>query len=76
MRLLKESIMSYQIKDEDLQKVITLQLTAEQLEILLQARWSLFVLGLVNATTRTWDMLAEAQEAIIEVLESNFSVEV
>ena len=67
--------MSYQIKDEDLQKGITLQLTAEQLDIIAGALESVCIsLGEKNDPYLGYD--AEAQEAIIDVLESNFSVEV
>ena len=63
--------MSYQIKDEDLQKGITLQLTAEQLDIIAGALESVCIsLGETNDPYLGY--VAEAQEAIIDVLESHF----
>ena len=70
-----EMIMSYQIKDEDLQKGITLQLTAEQLDIIAGALESVCI-SLGEKNDPYLGYVAEAQEAIIEVLESNFGVEV
>ena len=61
--------MSYQVKIEDLQKVISLTLTAEQLEVIAG-------IGLAEQKDPYLEYAADAQEAIIDVLESNFSVEV
>jgi len=66
--------MSYQIKDEDLQKGITLQLTAEQLDIIAGAL-EFVCISLAEHNDPYLGYVAEAQEAIIDVLESNFSVE-
>ena len=66
--------MSYQIKDEDLQKGITLQLTAEQLDIIAGALESVCI-SLGEKNDPYLGYVAEAQEAIIEVLESNFGEE-
>ena len=63
--------MSYQIKDEDLQKGITLQLTAEQLDIIAGALESVCI-SLGEKNDPYLGYVAEAQEAIIDVLESNF----
>ncbi len=63
--------MSYQIKDEDLQKGITLQLTAEQLDIIAGALESVCIsLGEKNDPYLKY--AADAHEVIIAALESNF----
>ena len=67
--------MSYQVKTEDSQKVISLTLTAEQLDIIAGALESVCI-SLGERNDSYLGYVAEAQEAIIEVLESNFSVEV
>ena len=67
--------MSYQVKTEDLQKVISLTLTAEQLELIAGAL-EMYCIGLAEHNDPYLGYVAEAQEAIIEVLESNFGVEV
>ena len=66
--------MSYQVKTEDLTKVISLTLTAEQLETIAGAL-EMYCIGLAERNDSYLGYVAEAQEAIIEVLESNFSVE-
>jgi len=65
--------MSYQVKTEDLTKVISLTLTAEQLETIAGAL-EMYCIGLAEHPHLKY--AADAQEAIIDVLESNFSVEV
>ena len=77
MRLLKREYltMSYQVKIEDLQKVISLTLTAEQLEVIAGAL-EMYCIGLAEQKDPYLEYAADAQEAIIDVLESNFSVEV
>ena len=70
-----EMIMSYQVKTEDSQKVISLSLTAEQLEVIAGAL-EMYCMGLAEQNDPHLEYAADAQEAIIEVLESNFSVEV
>ena len=67
--------MSYQVKTEDLQKVISLTLTAEQLEVIAGAL-EMYCIGLAEHNDPYLEYAADAQEAIIDVLESNFSVEV
>ena len=67
--------MSYQVKIEDLQKVISLTLTAEQLEVIAGAL-EMYCIGLADKDDPYLKYAANAQEAIIDVLESNFSVEV
>jgi len=66
--------MSYQVKTEDLTKVISLKLTAEQLEVIAGAL-EMYCIGLAEHNDPHLGYVAEAQEAIIDVLESNFSVE-
>lgn len=66
--------MSYQVKAEDLQKVISLSLTAEQLETIAGAL-EMYCIGLAEHNDPFLKYAADAQEAIIDVLESNFSVE-
>ena len=66
--------MSYQVKPEDSQKVISLTLTAEQLETIAGAL-EMYCIGLAEHNDPYLKYAANAQEAIIEVLESNFSVE-
>ena len=63
--------MSYQVKTEDLQKVISLTLTAEQLETIAGAL-EMYCIGLAEHNDPHLKYAAGAQEAIIEVLESNF----
>ena len=63
--------MSYQVKTEDLQKVISLTLTAEQLETIAGAL-EMYCIGLDECNDPHLKYAAGAQEAIIEVLESNF----
>ena len=63
--------MSYQVKTEDLQKVISLTLTAEQLETIAGAL-EMYCIGLAEHNDPHLKYAADAQEAIIEVLESNF----
>ena len=70
-----EIIMSYQVKTEDLTKVISLTLTAEQLETIAGAL-EMYCIGLSEHNDPHLKYAADAQEAIIDVLESNFSVEV
>lgn len=66
--------MSYQVKAEDLQKVISLSLTAEQLETIAGAL-EMYCIGLAEQNDPHLKYAADAQEAIIDVLESNFGVE-
>ena len=68
-------IMSYQVKTEDLTKVISLTLTAEQLETIAGAL-EMYCIGLADKDDPYLKYAANAQKAIIAVLESNFSVEV
>jgi hypothetical protein len=68
-------MMSYQVKTEDLTKVISLTLTAEQLETIAGAL-EMYCIGLAEHNDPHLKYAAAAQEAIIDVLESNFSVEV
>lgn len=63
--------MSYQVKTEDLTKVISLTLTAEQLETIAGAL-EMYCIGLADKDDPYLKYAANAQEAIIEVLESNF----
>ena len=63
--------MSYQVKTEDLTKVISLTLTAEQLETIAGAL-EMYCIGLAEHNDPHLKYAADAQEAIIEVLESNF----
>jgi len=67
--------MSYQVKAEDLQKVISLTLTVEQLDVIAGAL-EMYCIGLAEQDDPHLKYAANAQEAIIDVLESNFSVEV
>ena len=67
--------MSYQVKTEDSQKVITLTLTAEQLEVI-DGALEMYCIGLAEQNDPHLKYAADAQEAIIDVLESNFGVEV
>ncbi len=67
--------MSYQVKTEDLQKVISLALTAEQLETIAGAL-EMYCIGLAEHNDPHLKYTAAAQEAVIAVMESNFSVEV
>ena len=67
--------MGYMVKNEDSQKVITLTLTAEQLEEI-DGALEMYCMGLAEQNDPHLEYAADAQEAIIEVLESNFSVEV
>ena len=67
--------MGYMVKNEDSQKVISLTLTAEQLEVIAYAL-EMYCIGLADKDDPYLKYAANAQEAIIEVLESNFSVEV
>jgi hypothetical protein len=67
--------MGYMVKNEDLTKVISLTLTAEQLETIAGAL-EMYCIGLADKDDPHLKYAANAQEAIIEVLESNFSVEV
>ena len=66
--------MSYQVPTEDLTKVISLTLTAEQLETIAGAL-EMYCIGLAEHNDPHLKYAADAQEAIIEVLESNFSVD-
>lgn len=66
--------MSYQVKAEDLQKVISLSLTAEQLETIAGAL-EMYCVGLAEQDDPYLKYAANAQDAIIKVLESNFFVE-
>jgi len=67
--------MSYQVKPEDSQKVISLTLTAEQLETIAGAL-EMYCIGLADKDDPYLKYAANAQEAIIDVLESHFGVEV
>ena len=67
--------MSYSVKTEDLTKVISLKLTAEQLEVIAGAL-EMYCIGLAEHNDPLLEYAADAQDAIIKVLESNFSVEV
>ncbi len=67
--------MSYQVKTEDLQKVISLTLQAEQLETIAGAL-EMYCIGLAERNGPHLKYAADAQEAVIAVMESNFSVEV
>ena len=69
-----EMIMSYQVPTEDLTKVIILTLTAEQLETIAGAL-EMYCIGLAEHNDPHLKYAADAQEAIIDVLEDNFSVE-
>jgi len=64
-------MMSYQVKTEDLQKVISLTLTAEQLETIAGAL-EMYCIGLADKDDPYLKYAANAQEAIIDVLESHF----
>ena len=66
--------MSYSVKTEDLTKVISLALTAEQLETI-AGSLEMYCIGLAEHNDPHLKYAAAAQEAIITVLESNFSVE-
>ena len=66
--------MSYQVKTEDLTKVISLTLTAEQLETIAGAL-EMYCIGFAEHNDPHLKYAADAQDAIINVLESNFSVE-
>ncbi len=63
--------MSYQVKTEDLQKVISLTLTAEQLETIACAL-EMHCICLAEENDADLECAANAQEAIIDVFESNF----
>ena len=63
--------MSYQVKTEDLTKVISLTLTAEQLETIADAL-ELYCIGLAEHNDPHLKYAANAQEAIIDVLEDKF----
>ena len=67
-------MMSYQVKTEDLAKVISLTLTAEQLETIAGAL-EMYCIDLAEHNDPHLKYAADAQEAIIDVLESNFSVD-
>ena len=66
--------MSYQVKTEDSQKVISLTLTAEQLETIAGAL-DMYCIGLAEQNDPYLKYAADAQEAIIDVLESNFGID-
>jgi hypothetical protein len=70
-----ENVMSYSVKTEDLTKVISLKLTAEQLEVIAGAL-EMYCIGLAEQTDSHLAKANNAHEAIYSVLESNFSVEV
>ena len=63
--------MSYQVKTEDLQKVISLTLTAEQLEVIAGAL-EMYCIGLAEHNDPHLKYAADAQDAIIDVLEDKF----
>ena len=63
--------MSYQVKTEDLTKVISLTLTAEQLETIAGAL-EMYCIGLAEHNDPHLKYAADAQEAIIDVLEDKF----
>ena len=67
--------MGYMVKNEDSQKVITLTLTAEQLETIAGAL-EMYCMGLAEQTDPHLKYATNAHEAIYNVLESNFGVEV
>ncbi len=66
--------MSYQVKTEDLTKVISLKLTAEQLETIAGAL-EMYCIGLAEHNDPHLAKANNAHEAIYNVLESNFGVE-
>ena len=66
--------MSYQVKTEDLTKVISLTLTAEQLETIAGAL-ELYCIGLAEHNDPSLKYATDAQEAIIDVLEDKFGEE-
>ncbi len=61
----------YKVKTEDLQKVISLTLTAEQLETIACAL-EMHCICLAEENDADLECAANAQEAIIDVFESNF----
>ena len=63
--------MSYQVKTEDLTKVISLTLTAEQLETIAGAL-EMYCIGLAEHNDPHLKYAADAQEAIIDVLDDKF----
>jgi len=67
-------IMSYQVKAEDLQKVISLTLTVEQLDVIAGAL-EMYCIGLAEHNDPHLKYAANAQEAIINVLEDKFGVD-
>jgi len=67
--------MSYQVKTEDLQKVISLTLTAEQLETIAGAL-EMYCIGLAEHNDPHLKYAADAQDVVINALEANFGVDV
>jgi len=63
------------VKNEDSQKVITLTLTAEQLEVI-DGALEMYCMGLAGQNDPHLKYANNAHEAIYNVLESNFGVEV
>ena len=63
--------MSYQVKTEDLQKVISLALTVEQLEVILGSL-DIHCIELAEQKDPYLKLAANAQKAIIDVLEDKF----
>ena len=64
--------MSYSIKPEALKSIVHLTLTAEQLETISEAL-ELYCIGLSEHDDPHFKHAADAQAAIIDVLECNFS---
>ena len=64
----------YKVKTEDSQKVITLTLTAEQLEVI-DGALEMYCMGLAEQNDPHLAKANNAHEAIYNVLESNFCVE-
>ncbi len=67
--------MGYMVKNEDSQKVITLTLTAEQLEVI-DGALEMYCIGLAEHNDPYLPKANDAHEAIYNVLESNFGAEV
>ena len=63
--------MGYMVKNKDSQKVITLTLTAEQLEVI-DGALEMYCMGLAEQNDPHLKYTTNAHEAIYNVLESNF----
>ena len=66
--------MSYQVKTEDLTKVISITLTAEQLETIGDAL-EMYCIGLAEHNDPHLKYAADAQNVIINAIESNFGID-